>query len=180
MARRHRLVVELRPEDRDDLQRLLETDVDTMATIISSIDVNTAQVSKADDREYIVGAVETAAVFYIYRYGSFQEIKMTAQKNQKWYGIPIPYHFGPENQDVVLATTVVHTACRTRARRGAPASAATRAHTDPATPCQCSHCITVHAHSLRRGRGRDERAGCEETGRAATESRSIERTALDS
>ena len=122
-----------------------------------------------------------SAVFYIYRYGSFQEIKMTAQKNQKWYGIPIPYHFGPENQDVVLATTVVHTACRTRARRGAPASAATRAHTDPATPsatpCQCSHCITVHAHSLRRGRGRDERAksaGCEETGAGV-----CERAAMD-
>eukprot|EP00966_Prymnesium_polylepis_P032438 754525-Prymnesium_polylepis.1 len=25
-------------------------------------------------------------VVYIYRYGTFQEIKMTAHKNQKWYG----------------------------------------------------------------------------------------------
>ena len=63
MARGHRLVVELRPEDRGELRRLLETEVGTMATIISSIDANAAQVSKVDDRDYIVAAVEEAGGF---------------------------------------------------------------------------------------------------------------------
>ena len=58
-----RLIVELRPDDRRELQRLLETEVGTMASILTAVDVNDAQVSKPRDREFIVGRIEAAGGF---------------------------------------------------------------------------------------------------------------------
>ena len=63
MALGHKLVVELSPDDRQTLKEMLSTDVGTMATILSAININKAQVTKADDREYIVAAVERAGGF---------------------------------------------------------------------------------------------------------------------
>ena len=63
LAKGGRLIVELRPADRDVLRRLLETEVGTMASVLSAVDVSDAQVSKERDRPFICARLEAAGGF---------------------------------------------------------------------------------------------------------------------
>ena len=88
---------------------------------------------------------------------------MADEKNQKWYGIPIPYHFSPENPDVILAThgstrpRVGHAPPRETLYCTAPPAPPDRTHSlihNPATRHFNPH--TVCAQTEERKRDRSE------------------------
>ena len=76
----------------------------TSASELSSID-ESERTLQGSIRKGGAGAPEctSLSVWNIYRYGSEREIRIITSQNQKWYLIPIPYHFGSNQTNRIKA-----------------------------------------------------------------------------